>query len=142
MAIRRMISLEIIDSDAFLEMPSSTQSLYFHIVGRADDDGFCDSPLKIIKICNSSIDDLKILVSKRFLIDCPNGVVVVKHWWLMNTKRKDRYKPSNYLKDNQLYLDDNNAYTTEHTQKPYSISWQPNGNQAVTQDKISKDKIS
>lgn len=142
MAIRRMISLEIIDSDAFLDMPSSSQALYFHIVGRADDDGFCDSPRKILKTCGSSNDDLTLLIAKRFLLECPNGVVVVKHWWLHNLKRKDRYKPSNYLKDNQLYLDENNAYTTEPTDKPYSIGWQPTGNQVATQDKISKDKIS
>ena len=137
MAIRRMISLEIIDSDAFLDMPSSTQNLYFHIVGRADDDGFCDSPRKILKVCGSSNDDLTLLIAKRFLLECPNGVVVVKHWWLMNTKRKDRYKPSNYLKDVKLYLDGNNAYTFDNKQLPYDSSWQPNGNQMATQDKIS-----
>lgn len=135
MAIRRMISLEIIDSDAFLDMPSSTQNLYFHIVGRADDDGFCDNPKKIIRICGASNDDLSLLIVKKFLLECPNGVVVVKHWWLLNTKRKDRYKPSNYLKDNKLYLDENNAYTLEQTEKPYEISWQPSGNQMATQDK-------
>ena len=128
MAIRRMISLEIIDSDAFLDMPSSSQNLYFHIIGRADDDGFCDSPRKVLKICGSSNDDLRLLIAKKFLLECPNGVVVVKHWWLMNTKRKDRYKPSNYLKDNKLYLDENNAYTFEANEIPYDSSWQPNGN--------------
>ena len=137
MAIRRMISLEIIDSDSFLDMPSSSQNLYFHIIARSDDDGFCDKPLKIMKICNTGLDDLKLLIAKKFLLECPNGVVVVKHWWLLNTKRKDRYKPSNYLKDNVLYLDENNAYTKEPTNKPYSLDWQPNGNQMATQDKIS-----
>ena len=136
MAIRRMISLEIIDSDAFLDMPSSSQNLYFHIVGRADDDGFCDNPKKIIRTCGASSDDLLLLLTKKFLLECPNGVVVVKHWWLLNTKRKDRYKPSNYLKDNNLYLDKNNAYTFEQTDSHYSIDWQPNGNHPATQDKI------
>lgn len=137
MAIRRMISLEIIDSDAFLDMPSSSQNLYFHIVGRADDDGFCDNPKKIIRTCGASNDDLLLLLTKKFLLECPNGVVVVKHWWLMNTKRKDRYKPSNYLKDNNLYLDENNAYTFEKTDDHYSIDWQPSGKHLATQDKIS-----
>lgn len=135
MAIRRMISLEIIDSDSFLNMPISSQALYFHIVGRADDDGFCDKPLRIMKDCGACQDDLLLLIAKKFLLECPNGVVVVKHWWVLNQKRKDRYKPSNYLKDNVLYLDENNAYTREKTNKPYSISWQPNGNQMATQDK-------
>ena len=135
MAIRRMISLEIIDSDSFLNMPISSQALYFHIVGRADDDGFCDKPLRILRDCGASNDDLTLLIAKKFLLECPNGVVVVKHWWILNQKRKDRYKPSNYLKDNELYLDENNAYTKEATDKPYSLDWQPNGNQMATQDK-------
>lgn len=137
MAVRRMISLEIIDSDSFLDMPISSQALYFHIVGRADDDGFCDKPLRIMKDCGSSRDDLLLLIGKKFLLECPNGVVVVKHWWIHNQKRKDRHKPSNYLKDNKLYLDENNSYTVEETNKPYSLDWQPNGNQMATQDKIS-----
>lgn len=141
MAKRRMISLDIVDSDAFMEMPSSAQSLYFHINVRSDDDGFCSKPLNILRSVGASNDDLRLLIAKRFLLECGEGVVLVKHWWLHNQKRKDRYTPSNYLKGLELYLDENNAYTFSTTNMPYSLTWQPNGNQSATQDKISKGKI-
>lgn len=142
MANRRLFSLDVVDSDEFLEMPCSSQNLYFHIGVRCDDDGFCNSPNKIIKAIGASSDDLKVLLAKRFLLLCNGGVVLVKHWWLHNTKRKDRYKPSNYLKSNTLYLDENNAYTFNPTNVLYTSSWQPKGNQLATEDKISKDKLS
>jgi len=37
MAQRRMFSLQIVDTDAFMDMPLSTQALYFHLGMRADD---------------------------------------------------------------------------------------------------------
>ncbi len=142
MAKRRMISLDIIDKDAFISMSQTAQNLYFHIVGRADDDGFCGNIFGIMRLLGSSMDDLSALINRRFLLECKDGVLVVKHWWILNQKRKDRYTPSVYLKDNLLYLDENNAYTEKVTAIPYSSAWQPSGNQAVTQDKLSKDKIS
>jgi len=49
MSERRMFSMQIVDSDAFLDMPLSTQALYFHLSMRADDDGFVDNARKIIR---------------------------------------------------------------------------------------------
>ena len=46
-AERRMFAKTIIDSDVFLDMPLSTQALYFHLSMRADDDGFINNPKKI-----------------------------------------------------------------------------------------------
>ena len=40
--------MKIVDSDAFLDMPLSSQCLYFHLNMRADDDGFIGNPKKII----------------------------------------------------------------------------------------------
>jgi hypothetical protein len=50
MAKRRMISLEIIDTDTFLDIPKDSKLLYYELCIRADDDGFVASPKKIIKI--------------------------------------------------------------------------------------------
>ena len=137
MANRRMFSLDIVDTDAFLDMPSSAQNLYFHIGMRSDDDGFCANPLRIIKIVNASKDDLNLLIFKKFLLQCENGVVVVKHWWMHNTKRKDTYKRSNYLDDNpNLKIDTNKAYTYNENGVSYLSV-----NGALTQDKISKDNL-
>lgn len=132
-----MFSLDIVDSDAFLDMPISSQALYYHIGMRSDDDGFCASPSKIIKIIGASNDDLKILIGKKFLLECNGGVVLVKHWWIHNTKRKDTYKRSNYLIDNpDLKIDGNKAYTfNENGVRYLSV------NEPLTQDKIIEDKI-
>ena len=49
MADKRMFNKKVTKSDAFLDMPISTQNLYFHLNMDADDDGFVipysDDPL-------------------------------------------------------------------------------------------------
>lgn len=112
MAQKRMFSMQIIDSDAFLEMPSSTQSLYFHLAMRADDDGFVNNPKKIQKIVGSSDDDLKILIAKRFIITFDSGVIVIKHWRIHNYIQRDRYTETAYTEEKaMLALKPNKAYT-------------------------------
>lgn len=114
MAERRMFAKTIIDSDAFLDMPLSTQALYFHLSMRADDDGFINNAKKIQKMLGCTDDDLKILLSKNFIIPFETGVCVIKHWKIHNLIQKDRYKPTVYgeLKQ-QLSLKNNNVYTMD-----------------------------
>ena len=114
MAERRMFAKTIIDSDAFLDMPLSTQALYFHLSMRADDDGFINNAKKIQRMLGCSDDDMKILLAKNFIIPFETGVCVIKHWKIHNLIQKDRYKPTVYgeLK-NQLSLKNNNVYTLD-----------------------------
>lgn len=113
MANRRMFSLDIVDSDAFLSMPISTQNLYFHLGMRADDDGVVDNPKTIKRIVGANDDDLSILIAKKFVVPFEEkGLIVIKHWLINNTIRKDRYVPSKYQNEvKQLGLDENGAYT-------------------------------
>ena len=112
MADRRMFAKTIIDSDAFLDMPLSSQSLYFHLSMRADDDGFLNNPKKVQRMIGASDDDLKLLIAKKFLIPFESGVVVIKHWRIHNYIQKDRYKPTVYADEKaQLRLKDNKAYS-------------------------------
>jgi hypothetical protein len=112
MASKRMINLSVIDTDAFLEMPLSTQALYFHLNLRADDDGFVGSPKIICRTVGASDDDLKLLIAKRFIIIFEDGVIVIKHWRMHNTLSVNRYKETNYTEDKALLkLKTNNAYT-------------------------------
>ncbi len=114
MAERRMFAKTIIDSDAFLDMPCSTQSLYFHLSMRADDDGFINNAKKIQRMIGCADDDLKILMAKNFVIPFESGVCVIKHWKIHNLIQKDRYKPSVYIDEKaKLSLKDNNVYTME-----------------------------
>lgn len=112
MAERRMFAKTIIDSDAFLDMPQSSQLLYFHLAMRADDDGFINNPKAIMRNCNCSEDDLKLLAIKKFIIPFETGVVVIKHWKIHNYIRNDRYKETKYKEEKSLLLlDENNSYT-------------------------------
>lgn len=143
MAERRMFAKTIIDSDAFLDMPLSTQSLYFHLSMRADDDGFINNPKKIQRMVGGSEDDLKLLIAKSFLIPFESGVVVIKHWKIHNYIRSDRYRATAYQEEKrQLYVKDNNAYTLEPPVVddclPVGI---PKGDQMDTQDRIGKVRI-
>jgi hypothetical protein len=114
MAERRMFAKTIIDSDAFLDMPLSTQALYFHLSMRADDDGFINNAKKIQRMLGCADDDLKILLSKNFIIPFETGVCVIKHWKIHNLIQKDRYKPTVYVEHKeQLSLKNNNVYTMD-----------------------------
>lgn len=110
MASRRMFSLDVIDTDKFLEMPASSQSLYFHLGMRADDDGFVSSPKKIACMVNCSNDDLKILIAKEYLIPFTNGVVIITDWKMNNYIQKDRYHPTRYQKEFKSLIIEDGVY--------------------------------
>jgi hypothetical protein len=113
---RRMLSSQIVCSDAFLDMPQTTQLLYFQLVMQGDDDGFVGSPKRVMKMIGANDDDFKILVAKRFLLTFESGVVVIKHWLIHNTIRLDRYHPTQYQEEkNGLFLKENKAYTEVET---------------------------
>lgn len=131
MAHKRMFSKDITGSDAFREMPQSSQALYFHLGMEADDDGFLDNYKGLIRGINASEDDLKILLTKRFLILFPSKVIVVKHWLINNTVRADRYKETKHLDEKRaLIIKENGSYTELGI---------PNGNQMATQKRIGED---
>lgn len=114
MAKRRMFSKDIITSDAFLDMPASTRNLYFYLSMEADDDGFVNKPLAIMRTIGGGKDDMNLLFHKKFIIDCGDGIVVIKHWRIHNYIAKDRYTETKYKeKKEQLILDENKAYTTK-----------------------------
>lgn len=137
MAERRMFSKTIIDSDAFLDMPMSSQLLYFHLSMRADDDGFVGNPKRIIRMIGANDDDLKVLLTKRYLLAFDSGVVVIKHWRINNYLQNDRHKKTTYIEElNTLTLDNKNGYiekgNNQCIQDVYTM---------YTQDSIGKDSI-
>lgn len=114
MAERRMFSKNIIDSDMFLDMPTSSQCLYFHLAMRADDDGFINNPKKIQRMMGASDDDLKLLIAKSFIIPFESGIVVIKHWKIHNYIQKDRYKETIYLNEKSLLAEnESKEYTLD-----------------------------
>ena len=112
MAQRRMFSRKITETDTFLDMPMSTQCLYFHLNMSADDDGFIGNVKTIKRMIGASDDDLKVLLSKEFLIPFESGVVVIKDWRIHNYIRKDTYNETYYKHEKALIeLQDNGSYT-------------------------------
>ena len=127
-----MFAKTIIDSDAFLDMPLSTQALYFHLNMRADDDGFINNAKKIQRMIGASDDDLRVLMGKNFIIPFETGIVVIKHWKIHNYIRNDRYKPTVYQEEK--------AMLSEKENKSYTLGI-PNGYQMETQVRLGKDSI-
>ncbi|HEM6228420.1 TPA: DnaD domain protein [Streptococcus suis] len=146
MAQRRMFSKEITTSDHFVDMPQSTQLLYFHLGMEADDEGFIGNARMLSRAYGANSDDLKLLQAKGFIIIFESGVTVVKDWNLNNQIRKDRLKPTIYQAEKSLLtLDSAGVYQFDNqmTTKP-----QPNDNQMPTKcphrlgkDSIGKDSI-
>ena len=107
-----MFAKTIVTSDAFLDMPPTTRSLYMLLCVMADDDGFVNAPRSIMRMSGATDDDMKLLIVKRFVLTFESGVVVIKHWRIHNLIQKDRYKETKYLEEKaMLALDENNAYT-------------------------------
>jgi hypothetical protein len=153
MAERRMFAKTIIDSDAFLDMPMSTQALYFHLSMRADDDGFINNPKKIQRTVGAGDDDLKLLIAKHFIIPFESGIVVIKHWKIHNYIQNDRYKKTVYQEErNLLEVKENGTYTvksdipelldTDCIQDGYTLEAQVRlGKDRLDQDSIGKDSM-
>ena len=146
MAERRMFAKSIIDSDVFLDMPLSTQALYFHLSMRADDEGFISNPKKIMRMINATQNELDILLAKRYLLAFESGIVVIKHWRIHNLIRKDRAKETLYTEERgSLTQKKCGAYTEVNKSLPdIDIEdRQPNDNQMTTNcpPSIGKDSI-
>ena len=131
-----MFARTIVTSDAFLDMPLSTRCLYFTLGMFADDDGFVNNPKSIMRQVGASVDDLNILIAKRFILTFESGVIVIKHWKIHNYIAKDRYKETKYLEEkNKLSVDSNGAYT-ECIQDVYKLETQV----SIGKDKLGEDR--
>lgn len=114
MATKRMVSSKIVDSDAFLDMPQTSQLLYFHLCMRTDDDGFIGNPKKIMRMIGSAENDITILFTKKFILGFDSGVIVIKHHRINNNWDKHNCKRTQYLEEfNQLKIKENGSYTLD-----------------------------
>lgn len=142
MAQKRMFSLNVLETDAFMDMPLSAQALYFHLCLRADDDGFIGNPKRVAMLIGASQDDLKLLIAKSFVIAFEDGVIVIKHWRMHNAIKSDRYHKTNFTEDYaMLGIKDNGAYTLSGTQ--LENKWSQDGTQTLqmsSPDKVRLDK--
>lgn len=132
-----MFSLKVIDTDLFMDMPQTTQLLYFNLAMRADDDGFISNPKKILRLSGCSDDDMKILVAKQFLIPFESGVCVIRHWRVHNIIRQDRYQETECSEERKMLTEKEGKYLLN------LANVIPSGNQAATkrQPRLGKDRL-
>lgn len=145
MAEKRMFSKKVTDSDSFIELPSTTQALYFHLNQGADDDGFNNQIQLAMTKAHASPDDLKLLIVKNFVLKFENGIIVIKHWRLHNTLRKDRYAPTEFQEEiHTLNISANGVYTTKEIDEicignQMATTWQPLGN--PDKNRLDKNRL-
>ena len=139
MAEKRMFSMNVIDSDAFLEMPLSTQALYFHLSMRADDDGFLNNAKRIMDMIKANQNDYDLLLAKSFIIQFPDGICVIKHWRINNYIRKDRYHETVYTEEKELLtVKKNGAYSLNSSDSDVGI---PECNHVETESRVEKNRV-
>lgn len=143
-----MFAKSIVDSDLFLDMPATTQLLYFHLGMRADDDGFIVNPKSIMRAVACSHDDLVLLIEKGFVIKFDSGVIVIRHWKINNSIRGDRKTPTKCKEKSLIDMDNEDTYqicACQPNDNQVPTICQPDDSQSVsnldTQDRIGKDRL-
>ena len=149
MAEKRMFSSNVIDSDAFLDMSPTARLLYYDMGMRADDDGFIDSPKKIMRIIGASDSDLKELIDNGFVLRFESGVIVIRHWYVNNRVRRDTYHETIYTEEkSRLFIEKNNVYqlrndsVTDTLQTRDEIGSQNRVDKSrLEKDRLGKDRL-
>lgn len=147
MAQRRMFSRKITDTDKFIEMPATTQNLYFHLNMNADDEGFVDRVSIIQRMIGASGDDLKLLIAKGFIIPFESGVVVIRHWRIHNYIQADRFQATIYQNEkSQIEYDDTKTANIKPleqcVQDVYKLDTQVRlGKDSLDKDRLELDKV-
>lgn len=135
MANRRMIAKTTIESDKFLDLPLSAQALYFHFCIEADDDGFIINPNRLLKLIGADKEARKALSDNGFTIEFDSGVLVLVHWRVNNSIRKERHTPTACQAElKQIETLDNNQYILkeENTTQPTTITPQSQSDEEYT----------
>ena len=141
MAQKRMFSLQVVDTDRSMDMPTSSQALYFHLGMHGDDDGFVASPRKIVRSAGCNDDDLRLLISKGYIIPFESGVVVITDWNTNNTLKNDRYHATVYIEEKkQLSTDSSGKYVLGSTLVPerFQIGSTLEPEQNLTKQNVTK----
>lgn len=138
MADKRMFAQSIVLSDAFLDMPMSARCLYFTLGMLADDEGFIGNPKSIMRQCGATDDDIKILISKRYVLVFESGVIVIKHWKINNWLRKERIHETTYQEEKALLTTDEKGSYTELVRQ-LTDNCQPNVN--IDKNSIEENRL-
>lgn len=141
MANKRMFSIDVTETDTFLEMPLTAQALYFHLAMRGDDDGFVSNPRSIMRVTGCSENDLKTLAESGYIITFRSGVIVISDWKVNNYLRGDRYKPTTFQNELSMLTETANKRYVLESDSQRSTVGIPNSNQMETQYSIEKNRV-
>ena len=140
MANKRMFSIDVTETDTFLEMPLTAQALYFHLAMRGDDDGFVSNPRSIMRVTGCNENDLKTLAESGYIITFRSGVIVISDWKVNNYLRGDRYKPTTFQNELSMLTETANKRYILGSDGQRSTVGIPNGNQLSTQYSIGENR--
>lgn len=142
MAQRRMFSRKITETDHFLEMPLSSQALYFHLNMGADDEGFIDKAKTIQRTIGASDDDMKLLIAKGFLIPFESGVVVIRHWRIHNYIQADRFQATIHQNEKkQLEFDKSKIASIKPLDQCIQNVYKMDTQVRLGEDRLDKDRL-
>ena len=142
MAQRRMFSRKITEIDHFLEMPLSSQALYFHLNMGADDEGFIDKAKTIQRTIGASDDDMKLLIAKGFLIPFESGVVVIRHWRIHNYIQADRFQATIHQNEKeQLEFDKSKIASIKPLDQCIQNVYKMDTQVRLGEDSLDKDRL-
>lgn len=140
MANKRMFSVDVTETDTFLEMPLTAQALYFHLGMRGDDDGFVSSPRSTMRAVGCSEEDLNTLKEAGYIIVFHSGVLVITDWKVNNYLRGDRYKPTTFQNELSMLTETaNKRYVLESGNQVPTVGI-PTGDQVTTQYRIEENR--
>ena len=138
MALKRMFSKLVISTDDFVDMPANSKVLYFYLMSEADDDGFVSNPRSIMRVIGASNDDMKILIAKQYVISFDSGLIVIKHWKIHNTIRKDTYKPTQHRLEKAMLSLEDGVYTTNPRNETVTVTLQ---NRTIDKNRLDKTRL-
>lgn len=112
MARKRMFSNDILNSDPFYALSKDAKLAYIYLNLGADDDGFIATATKELYPLRIGETAVKELVEHGYLLEFDEPkVYVITHFFVHNTRRKDRYTPTYYLEvKEKLGIDKHGKY--------------------------------
>lgn len=110
MAKRRMLSSDVISTDAFLGMSLRARELYVHLNLAGDDDGFVSNALMVTRSVGATKKHLKELLDGGYLLQFGGDLYLLTHWLINNQIRKARYVPTIHQKEFALVKVEHKKY--------------------------------
>lgn len=136
-ANKRMFSVDVTETDSFLEMPLTAQALYFHLGMQGDDDGFVSNPRSIVRVSGCSESDLVTLAKSGYIITFRSGVIVISDWKVNNNLRNDRYKPTTFQDERSMLSETANKRYILNGGNQVDTNGIPSDNQMTPQPNVT-----